>query len=204
MSQSIPRRSGIRAAAVAVFASAAVVGSLAVAAAFAQNRIRSSEQQLTPELDWVPPALELALLCTVPVLVAVLVLRRRQLSNASFRRKLGVFVGLPGALVVAVGGLSVLTFHLSFALFEPAYLGVKTQHPDGSKTAYLYSTGLFCGYEIFERPSGHLLLSKVDQLFVACDKRPARPGLRWVDGRMSVVDEQGDAVEAGEPFLMRW
>ncbi len=159
------------------------------------GRYRTGGARLTPEVMWIVDATGIGLLGFALAAIAVLIWKgRARMAGRSARFK--VVYGAAAILgqVAVVFGLALALIVANFNLFDGHYLGVKARSPAGDRTAYLYSGGLFCGYQVFVRQDGASRLTPFDSFTTDCDDRPANPELHWsTDSRSIQVTGPGGA-----------
>jgi hypothetical protein len=143
--------------------------------------------RITPEYEWLIASAGIVLLASLLAAVAVLIWKgRARMAGRSTRFKVAYAIGAwLGQAVVAValaGALIAANFHL----FEGQYLGVKAKAPSGDRTAYLYSGGLFCGYDVYVRKGGESKVTRLSGFTADCNDLPANPRLVWSADSTSV------------------
>ncbi|MBN2495378.1 MAG: hypothetical protein JXR96_12355 [Deltaproteobacteria bacterium] len=166
-----------------------LVASPGLAVVIADSMLREQGRILIPGLMLLADLSLWALMAMLPLMVAALVWRAR----GRIRQRSGRFKAVYYALSVAIqtvvsAGLMALIFALGLQIFEPSYRGVKQPSPDGSRIAYLYGGGLFCGYTIYVRRPGQLSLEELSHFTTECELCPEEPSLRWRGEEVEVLD----------------
>lgn len=184
----------------AAWACLAVLSIAAAAAELALNGSVTAEHRPTPELHWVAPALEAVL----PTAWFVAVLWRARRDEASAWARVApisiaihltlVFLafGITLALILGIGGLD---------LFGPSWIEESSARtPD--RVGYVYTKGLFCGYQLFERRTWTLTLHHVDTVSTTNCSRERPPKLTWngATRRFDLVLTNPDERLGEEPF----
>lgn len=148
---------------------------------------RDHDAMVTPELRLVTVASVVATLLTVAYAGHVLWKHVRPDTRARTRaiRAWSVAVVIT-ANVVTIAAAVLAIAAVNFDLFGPSYLGVNRASPDGTRVAYLYRRGLFCGYEIHTRARGSIVLRKHAAWDVKCAERARMPTLTWRVGNTEV------------------
>lgn len=95
---------------------------------------------------------------------------------------------------VAPLGVSI-TALVSTGLFKGKYI-TKIYAPSDKTTYYLYTKGLFCGYQIWGQRQGEFYLQPVRSQEVECDRRHEFVRLMEIDGKVEIVDGEGHPVSS--------
>jgi hypothetical protein len=155
----------------------AVLSIAAAAAELALSGAETADRRPTPELHRIAPAL----MAMAPSVWFLLALRRARREERRAWPRIAIvgsalhfalvplaFVAM-FALVIVVGGLK---------LFDPTCLGRSSEGAAG-KVGYLYTRGLLCGYEVWERPVWTLSIRRVESVSTRGCSGELPPKLVW-------------------------
>lgn len=179
-----------------------VLAALALTAGVGVERwsgmLQSGGRRLPPLLE--RAALALSLVAAVAIMWALVrVVRRvRSQMRSDFWRVFSV-AGLVLVHLLAIPGVFVGAMLADPGFpFGTAYRG-SIRSPHGS-TVYLYSGGLFCRYEVYERAPGALYLER--RFAITPDRCVDAPRLFWSQrlDQPIVVDPDGNRIENGTAF----
>lgn len=162
---------------------------------------------LTPELMTLQEAFLVGIGLTFPYWIYLLLKRVRPL----LREKSPLFkwiyypLSVLFQLAIILGVVAPLIFTSVGFIFGPNYLHRSKVSPDQKKVAYLYTQGLFCGYNIYIRNRWQMVATKDQDIISDCQSR-GRPELFWDDESKKVrlirpdgseVQDRPDALRKG-------
>lgn len=104
-----------------------------------------------------------------------------------------LLLGFGLASISMLGTFETFFGNPNFALFDESFVS-KKKSPDGKREAYVYKWGILCGYTIYIRERGSLLLDPYKRFAVRCEDQD-KAILHWDENSQHLTLKRNDGSE---------